>query len=344
MQFKVSIVGGGNFGTAIAKLLAENVLNLKSYSPEITMWLYEEYINEIPLTQIINTTHINTKYLPDIHLPTNIRATSDLKELNDSDILIFVIPHQFVKNIINQIKGTLKKGVISVSLIKGVIYSNGDIGLISKYISNTLNIPCGVLMGANIAIEVAKGYISEGTLSGVNDKEGIIIRNLFNSNIYRVSIVDDLWGVELCGTLKNVVSLGYGICKGMGCGLNTCCAVLRNGLVEICNFYKLLGKGKDCTLFESCGISDLMVSCLAGRNFKAGEFIGKKISLEEIKEKMGGQQLQGPDTAKEIYEYLKGKGKENEFPLFTTVYRVCFENELPDAIYCCISPKSISDQ
>lgn len=336
MKHQVAIIGSGNFGTAIAKLVAENVANNPNYDSQVLMWTFEEMIEDQKLTDIINTKNENVKYLPSVKLPTNLVACANLEICLKSDVLVFVVPHQFITKIVKDIKQKTEKKIHVISLIKGVIFENNNLSLISDFISKELGCKCGVLMGANIASQIGNNIISEGTLA-CNDSDKRIFMDIFNCYKYRVLYINDIAGVELCGTLKNIVSLAYGISIGLGYETNTSVAILRNGFKEMVKFCQMFFKVKIETFFESCGIADLIVSSLSGRNFKCGNKLATGMSIENIEEEMGGQKLQGTITAKEVYEFLKHKGKESEFPLFVTVYKICYENESSDAILETIS-------
>ncbi|KAM0675658.1 hypothetical protein GVAV_001026 [Gurleya vavrai] len=341
MKHKISIIGSGNWGTAISKIILQAIKDKKDCDETIFMWTFEEIIDGKKLTDIINTTHENVKYLPGVILSKNLIAMSDLKScVKDSNILVFVVPHQFVKKVVSDLKGNIRKDAIAVSLIKGVMVEDNKLKLISDFISEELKIECGVLMGANIANEIGNGCISEGTLACKNEKARSILKNIFNCYNYRVSCVSDKNGVELCGTLKNIVSLAYGIGNGINLPKNTKVAILRNGLKEMVKFCMMFFSDvKLGTFFESAGIADLFVSSLCGRNFKCGIDLGTK-SIEEIEKEMGGQKLQGTLTAKEIFGFLHEQEKEKEFPLFVMVYRICYEKEPCDSILEVLSYES----
>jgi glycerol-3-phosphate dehydrogenase (NAD+) len=130
----------------------------RDFHPTVNMWVYEELIGESKqkLTEIINTTHVNVKYLPGVTLPSNVVAVPDIVEaVKDATVLIFVIPHQFIGGLAKQLVGKLDSRARAISLIKGVDFdAAGDLVLISKKIEKELAINCSVLMGANVADEV----------------------------------------------------------------------------------------------------------------------------------------------------------------------------------------------
>lgn len=337
----VCIVGSGNWGSAIAKIVGVNAKKLPQYEDRVTMYVFEEMIEGKKLTEIINTTHENVKYLPGHKLPENIVAVPDVVEAaKDADILIFVIPHQFIKGLGAQLVGKIKPTAIGLSLIKGFdIAEGGGIELISKIITKHLQIPCAVLMGANLANEVADEKFCETTI-GVKDKKmAPILRDLFQTPNFRVVVSDDVDAVEICGALKNIVACGAGFTDGLGLGDNTKAAVIRLGLMEMIKFVDVFYPGsKLATFFESCGVADLITTCYGGRNRKCSEaFVKTGKSIAELeKEMLNGQKLQGPITAAEVNVMLKAKGMEDKFPLFTAIHRICVGEIKPAQMIDCI--------
>ncbi|KAK2713234.1 glycerol-3-phosphate dehydrogenase [NAD(+)], cytoplasmic-like isoform X2 [Artemia franciscana] len=338
---KVCIVGSGNWGSAIAKIVGGNVMKFDKFDKRVNMWVFEEMINGQKLTEIINTTHENVKYLKGIKLPESVFAVPDLVDAaKDADILIFVLPHQFVKRCCDSLAGKLKSGAVGISLIKGFERSpEGGIELISKNISSRLNIQCSVLMGANIASEVAEEKFCETTIGSAEMEMGKTLKELFETSYFRVVVVDDVYTVEACGALKNIVACAAGFSDGLGYGDNTKAAVIRIGLMEMVKFTEVFFTGsKLSTFLESCGVADLITTCYGGRNRRVSEaFVKSGKTIEELeKEMLNGQQLQGPHTADEINVMLKNKKMEDKFPLFTAVYRICHREIPPQALIDCI--------
>lgn len=240
---------------------------------------------------------------------------------------------KFVKGVCEKIKGGLEPGVFAVSLIKGVDMSQKGLTLTSNVIKETLGgVDCSVLMGANVASEVAAKYFCESTLGCTDLEHGEILRKLFSRTYFRVAVCADAQTVELCGALKNIVGIGAGICDGLGYGSNTKAAVIRIGLKEMMNVSReLVGGGLESTFLESCGVADLVTTCYAGRNRKVAEAFVKtgKTFPELEKEMLNGQKLQGHTSAAELHELLKEHGLIEKYPLFTAIYRICYEGLPP---------------
>jgi len=326
----VSIVGSGNWGSTIGKIVGINIAHLQDYENEVKMWVFEENIDGRKLTEIINQDHINVKYLPGIKLPQNLIAVPDLIEtVKNADILIFVLPHQFLSKVCDQIKGHLKRNAYGVSLIKGLgVSKSNKLDLISDIIRERLEIPCSALMGANLADEVSKEFYCEATIGSSDPERGKELKKLFQTNYFRMVVIKDEVGCELCGALKNIVAIGAGFSEGLGYGDNTKAAIIRLGFMEMIKFSNTFFKDRGIsqgTFLESCGVADLITTCYGGRNKRIGKALietGKTIpELEQ--EMLNGQSAQGPLTAKEVNQVLVAHKMEDAFPLFTAIYNIC---------------------
>uniref|UniRef100_UPI003EBB36EC glycerol-3-phosphate dehydrogenase 1-like protein isoform 3 n=1 Tax=Danio rerio TaxID=7955 RepID=UPI003EBB36EC len=291
---KVCIVGSGNWGSAIARIIGSNAQKLQCFATTVKMWVYEEMVNGKKLSEIINTEHENVKYLPGYKLPENV----------------------------------------------GIDEGPEGLKLISDIIREKMGIDVSVLMGANIANEVAAEKFCESTIGSKVLENGLLFKDLLQTPNFRITVVDDADTVELCGALKNIVAVGAGFCDGLQCGDNTKAAVIRLGLMEMIAFAKLFSKDdsvSSATFLESCGVADLITTCYGGRNRRVAEAFAKTgKSIEELeKEMLNGQKLQGPLTSAEVYHILKQKGLVEKFPLFTAVYQICFEDKpVRDMITC----------
>ena len=223
------------------------------------------------------------RYLPGIRLPENVYAEPDLiSSVKDATLLVFVIPHQFVRKTCETIRGHLHPNARAISLIKGVDASAKGISLISDLIASTLSIDVCVMMGANIANEVAKEQFCESTIGYRNQGNGATFKSIMETNYFLINCVPDVEGVELCGALKNIVAVAAGFVDGLGLGENTKSAIIRIGLVEMrrfSNMFRFLSGTQSFidqssnweTYFESCGVADLITTCFGGRNRRISE-------------------------------------------------------------------------
>ncbi|ORZ25418.1 glycerol-3-phosphate dehydrogenase [NAD+] [Absidia repens] len=343
-KLKVSVIGSGNWGSCIARICGDNTKNSKTFEKEIRMWVFEEKVNGRNLTEIINEQHENIKYLPNVKLPDNVVAIPDVTEAaKDADILVFVLPHQFVYKVCESLKGVIPKNCRAISLIKGLDFRDNELALFSEEIEKILNIPCAALSGANIASEVAEEKFSEATIACSNvDRDGPLFVELFTASYFDIRVIGDWRGLQVCGALKNVVAVGSGIVDGLKLGNNAKAAVIRGGLVEMRRFGKSFFGGVHTeTFFESCGVADLITTCAGGRNRRVAEaFVttGKPMDVLE-KEMLNGQSLQGTLTAQEVHDFLKQRNKLDEFPFMTAVYRIIYENQPPKIIVECLRSK-----
>ncbi|ORY32516.1 NAD-dependent glycerol-3-phosphate dehydrogenase N-terminus-domain-containing protein [Naematelia encephala] len=328
---KVAIIGSGNWGSAIARLAGQNVAKHPDvFDQRVPIWVFEEEFKGKKLTEIINTTHVNEKYLPGIQLPENIVAVPDLVEaIKGATALVFVMPHQFLGRIIEQLEGKIEKGVKAVSLIKGVDVKGSEIHIFADVLEEKLGISCSALSGANIASEVATDRFSETTIGYRKKEEGELWKKLFETHNFRVDLIDDVAGVSLCGALKNIVAVAAGFIDGLQYGNNSKAAVMRIGLIEMKNFCQEFFENVKMETFleESAGVADLITSCLGGRNRKCAEaFVTQKKPFDVLeKEMLNGQKLQGIHTAKEVYTFLQARNRAGAYKLFDKVYKISWE-------------------
>ena len=216
---------------------------------------------------------------------------------------------------------------------------DGTIQLISEVISEGLDLPCHVLMGANIANEVAEGQFCEATVGARSRPAGERLKRLFQNNNFRITIAPDAHTVELCGALKNVVACGAGFVDGLGYGDNSKAAVIRLGLMEMTKFIEHFFPGSNLsTFFESCGIADLVTTCYGGRNRRVCEaFVKTGKSIEQLEQEMlNGQRLQGPLTALHVHHMLEKHDMATRFPLFHAIHRICAGSLQPQQMLDCL--------
>merc|ERR1719453_1161678 len=254
----------------------------------------------------------------------NVVADPDLASAcTDASLLVFVLPHQFLGKLCPQMT-TMADGCRCISLIKGIEFGESGPILISSMIKEAMGgMDVSVLMGANVANEVARDEFCESTVGYADKSNGESFQRLLDCPTFRIGTTNDVAGTELCGALKNVVALGAGFCDGLGLGGNTKAAIIRIGLKETMKFAKTFFDGvEDETFMESCGLADLVTTCFGGRNRKCAEAFAKgEGTWDEIEaDKLNGQKLQGTICAKDVMVVLKTKKLEKEFPLFSRIY------------------------
>jgi len=372
---KVALVGSGNWGSAIATKIGKNVLEHDMFDKEVQMWVFEEYVKledgkwvrpargakppdgktwvdegYEPLTEVINRLHENVIYLPGIPLPKSIIAQPDIKKcVTGATMMVFVIPHNFLAPIVPKMEGAFAKGAVGISLIKGIEFEDSKPVLISDLLQKEMaksegapKVDMSVLMGANVANEVAKGDFAEATVGCTDLEVGKKWVKVFNTSDFKVDPCLDVAGAELCGALKNVVALGAGFCDGLGFGGNTKAAIIRIGLKEMQKFCEVFYADRNIkneTFLESCGLADLFTTCTGGRNRKCADIFAKMAkegtpkTWETIEtEELNGQKLQGTGTTKDVMTCIKAAKQEASFPLFCAIYKIAFEGAKPETV------------
>merc|ERR1719213_203729 len=350
-KLTVCVVGSGNWGSTAAKIIGENIRDgaaSKYFSDEVRMWVFEEDVKQgdgsaRKLSEIINNDHENVKYLPGIKLPANVKAITDVKKaVEGAHVLVWVLPHQFIPRTAKTLKDVIHPNAISVSMVKGgVDIAKDGLKLCSETIAEIVGHSVSVIMGANVANEVARGDFCEATVGATDAMTGAVHQMVFNTKSFSVNVVDEVASVELCGALKNVVALAAGFTDGLGMGSNTKAAIVRLGLKEMEAFIKHFYPETSQEVFlESCGVADLITTCFAGRNRKCAEAFarnranGGKRSWEDIEtELLNGQKLQGTLTAREIMPLIKINKLEKKLPLMCAIYDIAFNDHKPESLF-----------
>ncbi|XP_016117018.1 glycerol-3-phosphate dehydrogenase 1-like protein [Sinocyclocheilus grahami] len=228
-------------------------------------------------------------------------AVPDVTEASSgADFLIFVIPHQFIGKICDQMKPHVKPGATGISLIKGIDEGPDGLTLISDIIRSKLEIEVSVLMGANIASEVAEEKFCETTIGATNESNGKVFKELLQTPNFRITVVKESDTVELCGALK---------------------------VPETHNHLEVIFKASS-HLFRLLMLWKLRCYLPVVSVFHQ--------SIAELEaEMLNGQKLQGPQTSAEVYKILQKKNMVHKFPLFVSVYQICFEGrQVQDFISC----------
>ncbi|ALC47581.1 Gpdh [Drosophila busckii] len=329
---KVCIIGAEGWGSAIATAVCPNALT-GNFDSRVHIYVYDELVRNNYLSEVMNERHENIKYLPGIKLPENLIAVNDLHEAaTNADILIFATPLSFVKCYCNMLAGKLKSTAYAVSLIKGLEHiDDGDINLSSSIISNQLQIPCYSLMCANSAMEMAQGKLCEITVGCDNRGHSEQLASMLQTENCKVVSVRDIDSVELCNTLKDVIALSAGFIDGLRLGDNARIACLHLGLKEMMRFIKAFNPTTQLsTFFESSVVANSVASAYADKNATfAKNFVTGNKTIPEIEANLlNGRKLLGPIVAMEVSSFLRKEQLEDQFPLFTTVNRIC-QSELP---------------
>eukprot|EP01083_Nonionella_stella_P189745 702346_1 len=341
MPLNVSVIGSGNWGTAVARIAGNNVKRFPElFSQNVWMNVYPEQFEGRDLAELINEKHENPKYLPGIDLPENLVANGDVEQcVKDADILVFVVPHQFLPGVCKGLKQYVKPGARAISFIKGVFCDGkGGIELVTEFIRRDLQIPACAISGATVADQVGQEKFSEVTLgfdpSEIPVAEAVQLQRLFDTPYFKVGAVAQVAGVEVFGALKNMLAIGAGFIDGLDMGSNTKAAVMRIGMGEMRKFARQFYQVESETFWQSCGIADVITTCFGGRNRKCAEaFARGEGSWKDIEKRLlNGQLLQGTLTTLEIHDILEHRGLVDEYPLFREIHKISFEGAAPKTI------------
>lgn len=312
------MIGGGSWGTAFANYLA----NTKNQP--IKIWLREPDV-----IASIQSEHENPIFLPGIKLSPYLIPTADLKnEVKEADIVILAVPSKFIRNTFQQLKGLVEDKII-VNLSKG--FESTSLKTISELAVEILgeNIirHWVTISGPSFARELAGNHPTVVAASSRNHEILEKIQKDFSSDILRIYRTDDLIGIEVAGSIKNVIAIASGIIKGCGFGYNTTASLVTRASVEISRFGIKLGARPE-TFWGLAGIGDLMLTCFGplSRNFQLGERIAKGESLAQI-EKSSAMVAEGVETTKAIKKL--SNQMDIEMPIANEVYQILFNHKNP---------------
>lgn len=315
---KISVLGSGSWGTALAIVLAKNGF-------EVSMWTLkeEQCIN-------INKNRENADYLPGVKIPNNISVTTDLGEsIINSRMVVLAVPSQAIRGICKQIKSFINDEQILVDVAKG-LENNTGLRLSDVFKEELPNNKYVVLSGPSHAEEVSRGIPTTIVVSSEDIYIAEEVQDAFMNSSVRVYINSDVIGVELGGALKNIIAFGAGICDGLGYGDNAKAALMTRGLREISRFGVAMG-ADESTFSGLSGIGDLIVTCTSmhSRNRRAGILIGQGKTLDETLEEVK-MVVEGITATKVAYEVAK---KLNiDMPITNAIYSVLYENANPNEV------------
>ncbi len=309
---KISILGGGSWGIALAVLLNKN-------GHEITVWSVLE--NEIKMLQEMH----EHKMLPGVKLSEDMIFTADDKEaVEGKDLLIMAEASAYTRQTAHRIASLTAEGQKILNVAKGI--EEHTLMTLSEIIEQEIpQADVAVMSGPSHAEEVGRGIPTSIVVGAKSKATAEYIQNLFMNEVFRVYISPDVLGIELGGSLKNVVALAAGIADGLGYGDNTKAALITRGITEIARLGTAMG-GKFETFCGLTGIGDLIVTCASmhSRNRRAGILIGQGKSYEEAMAEVQ-MVVEGVYSAKAAME-LAGK-YEIQMPIIEQVNKVLFEGK-----------------
>ena len=285
---QIFVIGSGAWGTSIALSLDRrggHAVSLWAHSPEAA--------------GEIGAAGENRQFLPGFPLPASITVTGDCAAVRDSEIVVSVVPSEFLRATLGRLRPHLRAGQVIVSATKGI--EDGSFLRMTEVIAETLGgdlkLPVGALSGPSFAYEVAQGQPTALTVAFQERAVAGRIRQEFSSETLRLYTSTDVTGVELGGALKNVIAIAAGIATGVGLGYNSTAALITRGMAEVTRLAVACGSRRE-TLAGLSGVGDLVLTCTGSlsRNRTVGQALGQGRKLPEILESLGGKVAEGVRT------------------------------------------------
>ena len=311
---KIGILGCGAYGIALSDILTKN-------NNEVLMWTkFEEEMNSL------KTTRRNEKAIPGYILNSNIDITTDIsKVIEESNLLLIVIPITFLEDAIKEMKPYIKNNNIVIAT-KG-IEKNGltASSLVKKHL-DTKNI--AVLSGPTFAIDLVSGNVVGLTAATTNDEIKSIVGKAFTTDYLKLKYTTDILGTEICGAIKNVAAIATGILNGLNTNESTNAMMLTELISDIRTLLKELNAYEN-TFLTYAGIGDLYLTCTStkSRNFSYGKLLGENKSSEELNNYLNNNAVEGVYTLKSIHNLLKDKNIS--LPIIDMIYEIVFNKINP---------------
>jgi glycerol-3-phosphate dehydrogenase (NAD(P)+) len=311
----IAVIGAGSWGTTLASLLSE-----KGY--DVTLWTHDT-----ELAVLINRERTNSIFLPDYTLPTMLRASINNQELSNARYILNTVPTQFIRPIFTKLRPFIDDQAVIVSASKGI--ENNTLMTPSIILEEIIGRPVSVLSGPSFAREVADRKPTAITLATADQKTGLLLQEVFNTDYFRVYTHDDIIGVEIGGALKNVIAIASGICDGLGLGHNTRAALITRGLSEISRL-GLRMNANEVTFSGLSGIGDLVLTCtdMQSRNFTVGHKLGKGMKIADI---VSQTKSVAEGVATTLSAYEMSQKYEIEMPITEQVYLTLYKDKPPAA-------------
>ncbi len=312
---RIGVVGGGSWGTALAKLLAD-----KGFA--LDFWVYEPEVKEQ-----IETFRENRVFLPGFHLPESICPSNDMETVvKDKDLVLVVVPSHCMRTVALQMKPFIAGDAVVISASKGIENKTHltMTGIFEEILDHISPKNLAVLSGPSFAKEVAAGIPTVVAAASVDREVAQFVQSVFSCPTFRVYVNDDPVGTQIGGAVKNVLAIAAGICDGMNMGLNPRAALITRGLTEMNRLGTCLG-ADPLTLSGLAGVGDLLLTCTGAlsRNYTVGIQIGQGKKLDDIISEMR-MVAEGVKTTRSVYNLSRKLGVD--LPICNEVYHVLFED------------------
>lgn len=322
---RIAVIGAGAWGTAIAIVLG------RGQRHEVKLWAYEKEVRDS-----IDSTRTNSIFLPCHRIPETISSTANFGEaLRAAEIVVSAMPSQHCRQLFERMMPHLPPDAMIVSATKGL--EQTTLLRMSEVISQVAaegQIRCrvGAMSGPTFAAEVARGDPTAITIASQDVELARTVQREFSDPAFRVYTNEDVVGVELGGSLKNIIAIAAGVCHGLNLGHNSIAALITRGLAEITRLAVACG-GRAETLSGLAGLGDLVLTCTGAlsRNRSVGVELGRGRKLPEIVGSMHGMVAEGIFTTNAAVQLAKARGVE--MPITEQMHAVLNQGKSPrDAI------------
>ena len=311
---RVTVLGGGSFGTAIANLASRNGCDTRMF------------IRDPAVAKDMQETRRNQRYLPDFEMDKNLSFTNDLEfAVRDRDLILVAIPSSNFRAVLRQVAPFIT-GQVVVSLTKGV--EPDSFALMSDIIRQELpQVAYGVLSGPNLAKELMAGLPAGTVIASPSEAVRAAVHKALASALFRVFANTDVQGVELGGALKNIYAVAMGMGAAYHLGENTRSMLLTRALAEMSRFAVKLG-ANPLTFLGLSGVGDLIATCSSplSRNYQIGFALGSGKTLEEAVKELG-QTAEGINTIRQVR--AQAKILDVYMPITCALYEVIYEGKPP---------------
>lgn len=308
---KISVVGTGAFGTALA-LTAAHAGN------EVLCWARK---NDV--VDSINQKHLNKAYLPEISLPNVIKATGNMEDIfNFSDVVLLSVSAQYTRITLQLMKPFIKKNTIIVLCAKGIEVETGK--MLSEVVDEEIpNTTVAILSGPGFAIDIANRKLTSITIACAKEGVAAQLTNMLGTAYFRPYLTEDMVSPQIGGSVKNVIAIASGVVEGAGLGDGARAALITRGLHEMTSLAKALG-GTIPTMMGMSGLGDLVLtaSCSQSRNFSFGYEVGVQGSAQKVLAE-NSRTVEGISTSKAVMKRARELGIE--MPICEMVNKVLFE-------------------
>jgi len=316
---EIAIVGAGAWGTGLAIVLGRKGVH------RVRLWAHETDV-----CQSISQNHVNERFLAGCRIPDSVTATNDLAAaLRDAQLIVSVMPSQHCRELFKRMRTAIPPAALIVSATKGL--EEGSLLRMSEVIAESLgdnSHAIGALSGPSFALEVARGDPTAITVASANAALLQTVQQEFSDARFRVYTNGDIVGVELGGSLKNIVAIAAGICDGLGLGHNSVAALITRGLAEMTRLVVACG-GRADTMAGLAGLGDLVLTCTGGlsRNRSVGVELGRGRKLPEIIAGMHGMVAEGVFTTTAAVGLARSRGVE--MPITEQMNAILHEGKSP---------------